>query len=164
MLAILLASQNNVAPELAEGLQLLQHRGYASPFLPPPFQLPADYPVLENDSQDACGIVTCGPKGRFYQCKGNGMVRDLLDAKNLSQLIGGMGVGHGEHISFLFARFSQVWDRKLMRDALGVARYPTAGSSAHSESQPFYVNSPYGIVFGHVSFHSVALFRNFSLR
>lgn len=100
VLAILLASQNNVAPELAEGLQLLQHRG-----------------------QDACGIVTCGPKGRFYQCKGNGMVRDLLDAKSLSQLIGGMGVGH--------------------------ARYPTAGSSAQSEAQPFYVNSPYGIVFGH---------------
>ncbi|GAA5868726.1 hypothetical protein JCM1840_004371 [Sporobolomyces johnsonii] len=100
ILAILLASQNNVAPELAEGLQLLQHRG-----------------------QDACGIVTCGPKGRFYQCKGNGMVRDLLDGKALSQLVGGMGVGH--------------------------ARYPTAGSSAHSEAQPFYVNSPYGIVFGH---------------
>ncbi|GAA5896461.1 hypothetical protein JCM8208_001881, partial [Rhodotorula glutinis] len=100
VLAILLASQNNVAPELAEGLQLLQHRG-----------------------QDACGVVTCGPKGRFYQCKGNGMVRDLLDAKSLSQLIGGMGVGH--------------------------ARYPTAGSSAQSEAQPFYVNSPYGIVFAH---------------
>ncbi|BGO97640.1 Amidophosphoribosyltransferase [Rhodotorula toruloides] len=100
ILAVLLASQNNVASEIAEGLQLLQHRG-----------------------QDACGVVTCGPKGRFYQCKGNGMVRDLLDAKNLSQLIGGMGVGH--------------------------ARYPTAGSSAQSEAQPFYVNSPYGLVFAH---------------
>ncbi|KAM0755885.1 amidophosphoribosyltransferase [Meredithblackwellia eburnea MCA 4105] len=101
VIATLLANQNHhAAAELAEGLQLLQHRG-----------------------QDACGIVTCGPRGRFYQCKSNGMVRDVLDEKSLYQLIGSMGVGH--------------------------VRYPTAGSSAHSEAQPFYVNSPYGIVLGH---------------
>lgn len=46
-------------------------------------------------SQDACGIVTCGQGGRFYQCKSNGMVRDVLDEKSLGQLIGSMGVGHG---------------------------------------------------------------------
>lgn len=62
----------NVASEICEGLSLLQHRG-----------------------QDACGIVTCGPKGRFFQCKANGMVRDVLDNNSLSRLIGGMGVGHG---------------------------------------------------------------------
>lgn len=62
------------ASEICEGLSLLQHRG-----------------------QDACGIVTCGPKGRFYQCKANGMVRDVFDKNAVSRLIGGMGVGHGKH-------------------------------------------------------------------
>ncbi|KAI1791710.1 Amidophosphoribosyltransferase [Ganoderma leucocontextum] len=90
----------DAASEICEGLSLLQHRG-----------------------QDACGIVTCGPKGRFYQCKANGMVRDVFDASTTSRLIGGMGVGH--------------------------VRYPTAGSSNHAEAQPFYVNSPYGIVMAH---------------
>ncbi|KAF9514459.1 hypothetical protein BS47DRAFT_1328868 [Hydnum rufescens UP504] len=92
--------EGEAASEICEGLSLLQHRG-----------------------QDACGIVTCGAKGRFFQCKANGMVRDVFDAKSLSTLSGGMGVGH--------------------------VRYPTAGSSAYAEAQPFYVNSPYGIVFAH---------------
>jgi hypothetical protein len=62
----------DAAPEIAEGLSLLQHRG-----------------------QDACGMITCGPKGRFYQCKANGMVRDVFDSSAIARLIGGMGVGHG---------------------------------------------------------------------
>ncbi|KAJ7343186.1 phosphoribosyltransferase-like protein [Mycena albidolilacea] len=101
ILGLLLHDPNtDSAPEICEGLSLLQHRG-----------------------QDACGIVTCGPKGRFYQCKANGMVRDIFDNNSIARLIGGMGVGH--------------------------VRYPTAGSFNNAEAQPFYVNSPYGIVFAH---------------
>lgn len=61
----------NAAPEICEGLSLLQHRG-----------------------QDACGIVTCGPRGRLYQCKANGMVRDVFTQEAVARLIGGMGIGH----------------------------------------------------------------------
>ncbi|RIA92290.1 phosphoribosyltransferase-like protein [Glomus cerebriforme] len=101
ILALLLAdSSASASLEVFEGLQLLQHRG-----------------------QDAAGIVTCGHKGRFYQRKGNGMVREVFDQEHLQNLVGSLGIGH--------------------------VRYPTAGTSSHSEAQPFYVNSPYGIVFGH---------------
>jgi amidophosphoribosyltransferase len=73
VLGLLLHDQDvHAAPEICEGLSLLQHRG-----------------------QDACGIVTCGYKGRLYQCKANGMVRDVFDPNALSTLIGGMGIGHG---------------------------------------------------------------------
>ncbi|KAI9246691.1 nucleophile aminohydrolase [Phascolomyces articulosus] len=99
--AVILADPRGMAcPDLYEGLGLLQHRG-----------------------QDAAGIVTCGPKGRLFQCKGNGMVRDVFDDNQLLRLYGSLGVGH--------------------------VRYPTAGSSSMSEAQPFYVNSPYGITFAH---------------
>jgi glutamine phosphoribosylpyrophosphate amidotransferase len=113
-------SDGDAAPEICEGLSLLQHRG-----------------------QDACGIVTCGAKGRFFQCKANGMVRDVFDAKSLSTLPGGMGIGHGR--SWMF--FLYQW---RSHGYVNVVRYPTAGSSAYAEAQPFYVNSPYGIVFAHV--------------
>ncbi|KAK6456786.1 amidophosphoribosyltransferase [Scheffersomyces xylosifermentans] len=101
ILGIVLSDQRkNVAPELLEGAMFLQHRG-----------------------QDAAGIVTCGSRGRFYQCKGNGMARDVFTQTRMSSLMGNMGLTH--------------------------LRYPTAGSSAGSEAQPFYVNSPYGITLSH---------------
>ena len=79
ILGLLLHDPNiDCAAEICEGLSLLQHRG-----------------------QDACGIVTCGPKGRFFQCKANGMVRDIFDESSIRKLIGGMGVGHGESLSLV---------------------------------------------------------------
>jgi amidophosphoribosyltransferase len=123
---ILRNPSGEAAAEICEGLSLLQHRG-----------------------QDACGIVTCGTKGRFYQCKANGMVRDVFDSKSISTLQGGMGIGHGE---YAIGGFGKITNRALtfLRCSPSLVRYPTAGSSAYAEAQPFYVNSPYGITFAHV--------------
>lgn len=74
IMALLLAdAEAKAAPEINEGLSLLQHRG-----------------------QDAAGITTCKHGGQFFQCKANGMVRDVIDASSLSRLQGRMGIGHGE--------------------------------------------------------------------
>ena len=90
---------NRVSHHILDGLGLLQHRG-----------------------QDAAGISTLS-NGRFHLCKDAGLVSSIFGKKELSSLIGNIGIGH--------------------------VRYPTAGNSGATESQPFYVNSPYGIMFAH---------------
>src|SRR6476659_8591543 len=79
--------------------------------------------VLQHRGQDAAGIVTAeGPM--FHMHKGGGMVRDVFRTRNMRALSGDAGIAH--------------------------TRYPTAGSAwSAAESQPFYVNSPFGIVLGH---------------
>ena len=78
--------------------------------------------VLQHRGQDAAGIVT-EDGDNFYLRKSNGLVRDVFRTRHMHRLKGNVGIGH--------------------------VRYPTAGSSSSAESQPFYVNSPYGIVLAH---------------
>lgn len=79
--------------------------------------------VLQHRGQDAAGIVTA-EGNTFHMQKGGGLVRDVFRTRNMRALAGNIGIGH--------------------------VRYPTAGSSESiAESQPFYVNSPFGIVLGH---------------
>ncbi|ASR43885.1 amidophosphoribosyltransferase [Xanthomonas citri pv. mangiferaeindicae] len=90
---------SEVAGALYDGLTVLQHRG-----------------------QDAAGIATANGTALRVQ-KGNGLVRDVFDAKTMALLRGRVGIAH--------------------------CRYPTAGSEGSDEAQPFYVNSPFGIALAH---------------
>src|SRR5690349_22166143 len=79
--------------------------------------------LLQHRGQDAAGIVT-SEGSSFHMHKGSGQVRDVFRTRNMRSLPGNMGIAH--------------------------CRYPTAGSAFKaSEAQPFYVNSPFGIVLGH---------------
>lgn len=83
ILGLLLADPKGQAcSDLFEGLGYLQHRGQVRLL------------ALQTNCKDACGIVTCGPRGRFYPCKGNGMVRDVFNQGSIAGLHGNMGVGH----------------------------------------------------------------------
>lgn len=79
--------------------------------------------VLQHRGQDAAGIVTADGNS-FHMHKGSGLVRDVFRTRNMRSLTGSAGIAH--------------------------VRYPTAGSaSSLAEAQPFYVNSPFGIVLAH---------------
>ncbi len=78
--------------------------------------------VLQHRGQDAAGIVTADGN-TFFMHKNNGLVKDVFQTRHMRSLVGNVGIGH--------------------------VRYPTAGSSSAAEAQPFYVNSPFGIVLGH---------------
>ena len=79
--------------------------------------------VLQHRGQDAAGIVTADG-ATFHMHKGGGMVRDVFRTRNMRELVGHAGIAH--------------------------TRYPTAGSAwSTAESQPLYVNSPFGLVLGH---------------
>ncbi|MFO1398065.1 MAG: amidophosphoribosyltransferase [Burkholderiales bacterium] len=79
--------------------------------------------LLQHRGQDAAGIVTSeGP--HFHMYKGPGLVQNVFRTRNMRDLMGAAGIGH--------------------------CRYPTAGSAfSELESQPFYVNSPFGVTLGH---------------
>ncbi len=79
--------------------------------------------VLQHRGQDAAGIATIEGNA-FHLHKGNGLAHDVFRTRNMRALTGRAGIAH--------------------------VRYPTAGSAVdHNEAQPFYVNSPFGIVLGH---------------
>jgi len=78
--------------------------------------------ILQHRGQDAAGIATLEGY-RLHLFKGNGLVSDVFPHSELEKLQGTVGIGH--------------------------VRYPTAGSNNQDEAQPFFVNSPYGIVLGH---------------
>ena len=79
--------------------------------------------LLQHRGQDAAGIATLDGL-TFHMHKAMGLVRDVFRTRNMHDLSGNCGVGQ--------------------------VRYPTQGNAdSNEESQPFYVNAPYGIMFVH---------------
>jgi len=79
--------------------------------------------LLQHRGQDSTGIATA--EGRtFHIRKAKGQVREAFRTRDMRALPGNMGLGH--------------------------VRYATKGTAANEEeSQPFYVNAPYGIALVH---------------
>ena len=79
--------------------------------------------VLQHRGQDAAGMAVSDSDGFLKMHKDNGLVRDVFSEEQMHRLSGYVGIGH--------------------------VRYPTAGTMKNAEAQPFYVNSPFGIVLVH---------------
>jgi amidophosphoribosyltransferase len=90
--------RGDVIDEIYPGLISMQHRG-----------------------QDAAGVITFD--GKFHIKKGEGLVQNIFNSKNLNRLRGNIAIGH--------------------------VRYPTVGGGGGDNAQPFYVNSPYGLAMAH---------------
>ncbi len=79
--------------------------------------------LLQHRGQDSTGMVT-DDGGSFHMVKARGQVREAYRTRDMRSLLGNTGLGH--------------------------VRYATRGSAAsEQETQPFYVNAPYGIVLIH---------------
>ncbi|MGL3149217.1 amidophosphoribosyltransferase [Microbacterium sp. A82] len=80
--------------------------------------------LLQHRGQDATGMATAEPSGVMHIIKAEGMVREAFRTRDMRSLLGNVGLGH--------------------------VRYATKGTaSSEEEAQPFYVNSPYGIILIH---------------
>ncbi|MGM7667869.1 amidophosphoribosyltransferase [Microbacterium sp. A93] len=80
--------------------------------------------LLQHRGQDATGMATAEPNGVMHITKAEGMVREAFRTRDMRTLLGNVGLGH--------------------------VRYATKGTaSSEEEAQPFYVNSPYGIILIH---------------
>ncbi|MBN2399539.1 MAG: amidophosphoribosyltransferase [Candidatus Aminicenantes bacterium] len=77
--------------------------------------------TLQHRGQDSAGILTFDD--HFHLKKGNGLVRDIFDERHIERLKGNVGIAH--------------------------TRYPTVGVGSAEDSQPFWINHPYGIAAVH---------------